>query len=62
MNTVIEYGIRILSPSERMKIYEQRRGDDEAQLERMARGIQTKRRILETLRMVPKHRALVVVN
>jgi hypothetical protein len=45
-----------------MDIYRQRQGEpDETMLAKIAAGIEAKRKILETLRMVPKHRALVVV-
>ena len=59
---VSEYGCRVLTSSERHDLYELRRGKpDESMLARIAAGISVKRRILETLRMVPRHRALVVV-
>jgi hypothetical protein len=63
MNTPVnEYGIRVLTARDRMEVYRQRMGEpDEAMLAKIAEGIEAKRKILETLRMVPRHRALVVV-
>lgn len=51
-----DYGCRVLSPAERMDIYELRRGKDEVQLERIARGIEAKRRILNRLHTVAPER------
>lgn len=50
-------GCNTLLPSERMKLYEQRRGEDEAQLERMARGIKVKRRMLAEFRNIDARKA-----
>lgn len=58
---VREYGARVLRPDERVKLYEHRRGDGDELVARQAAGIPIKRRMLERLNMIPKHRALVVV-
>ena len=62
LEPVREYGCRVHTPEERAAIYEHRRGQiDETLCTRIAIGIKVKAKWLEHLRMVPKHRALVVI-
>ena len=58
---VFEYGVRVYRPDERSDLYEERRGEvDETLLRRIAVGIERKRKLLEAMRMVPRHRSLTI--
>lgn len=53
-----EYGCRVLTSAERLAIYKQRRGTPN--LTSQAIGIEVKRRWIDQMNRIPKHRALVV--
>jgi hypothetical protein len=53
---------RALSATERMEIYEYRRGAANEELfKKQAEGVKIKHKWLERLRQIPRHRALVIV-
>lgn len=60
--TICEYGVRVYTAANRADLYVEARGTvDETMLRRIAIGIQRKRELLEAMRMVPRHRSLVVI-
>lgn len=60
MNTVSEYGIRVLTKSDRIGMYmEKLDTNSEEYLCRVANSITVKQQVCERLKAIPKHRSLV---